>query len=101
MTRSKAKQPDELANTTHLGPTAKGSKAKQPDEFVDTDWLTKRYGVTKWCIHQWMKRGEFVTPLRLGRRMLRWKLREILAWEDTRVGLEPIHATPAEVSKTG
>ena len=77
------------------------SKAKQPDKLVDTAWLMERYGVTKWTIGQWVKRDEFVTPLRLGPRMLRWNLKDIIAWEKTRIGLEPKSATPVEVSKTG
>jgi len=76
--------------------------SNQPDELVSLSYLCKRYDITRWAIGQWVQRGEFPQPLRLGRRLLRWKLKEVLAWEETRVGLEPdSDATPETLSKTG
>ena len=43
-----------------------------------------RTGLSRSTIYDWMKRGEFPQPVKLGTRLVAWRESDITAWLDTR-----------------
>ncbi|QFT60467.1 Prophage CP4-57 regulatory protein (AlpA) [Sulfitobacter sp. THAF37] len=43
-----------------------------------------RTGLSRSTIYEWMKRGEFPHPVKLGTRLVAWKESDITAWLDAR-----------------
>jgi len=51
--------------------------------LTDRD-LAKRYGIHRSTAWQWAKRGQFPRPVRLAPRCARWRLSEVVEWENGR-----------------
>lgn len=43
-----------------------------------------RTGLSRSTIYDWMKRGEFPPPIKLGERLVAWKESDIAAWMEAR-----------------
>lgn len=43
-----------------------------------------RTGLSRSTIYDWMKRGEFPQPVKLGARLVAWRESDIRAWLETR-----------------
>lgn len=49
-------------------------------QVVDLPFLANHFDVTTTGIRNWVDRGEFPKPIRLGRRLLRWDVETINTW---------------------
>jgi predicted DNA-binding transcriptional regulator AlpA len=57
------------------------------DQFLSDQQLARRYGVHRATIWRWVRSDlTFPKPLRLGPQSTRWRLRDVEAWEQRRVG---------------
>lgn len=54
--------------------------------LVDAAWLAERYGLRPRVVRLWGRTGAngFPAPLRLGRAVVRWRMEDVLAWEESR-----------------
>lgn len=43
-----------------------------------------RTGLSRSTVYEWMRRGEFPQPVRLGSRMVAWRESDIAAWLESR-----------------
>ncbi|MGR3804909.1 MAG: helix-turn-helix transcriptional regulator [Marinibacterium profundimaris] len=43
-----------------------------------------RTGLSRSTLYDWMKRGEFPQPVKLGARLVAWRESDIAAWMDSR-----------------
>ena len=41
-------------------------------------------GLSRSTIYEWMKRGEFPQPVKMGARLVAWRESDVIAWLDTR-----------------
>lgn len=46
--------------------------------------VESRIGLSRSTIYDWMKRGQFPQPVKLGERLVAWKESDIAAWLDAR-----------------
>ena len=63
--------------------------------FVDAKFITNRYGISRDCLHRWVRHDLFPRGVHFGK-MHRWALSELIAWEQqqaeaeaSRVSLSP------------
>lgn len=52
--------------------------------WFSMDDLTTRYDVSRVCIYQWQKTRGFPKAVKLGQRMVRWRAKDVYAWENER-----------------
>jgi len=57
--------------------------AKAKDSLLSVQEVALRYHVSTRTIAAWWSRGLMPAPSRLGNRLLRWRLAELLVWEDS------------------
>jgi len=46
--------------------------------------VEKRTGLSRSTIYDWLKRGEFPLPVKLGKRLVAWREGDITAWIESR-----------------
>ena len=46
--------------------------------------VEKRTGLSRSTIYDWMKRGEFPQPVKLGARLVAWRESDVTAWLESR-----------------
>lgn len=49
-------------------------------EFVTLPQLAERLGVSRVSISRWVEQGALPRPLRIGRRIVRWRVADLNAW---------------------
>jgi prophage regulatory protein len=54
------------------------------DTLLRRPAVETRTGLSRSTIYDWMKRGEFPQPIKLGARLVAWKESDITAWLETR-----------------
>lgn len=47
--------------------------------------ITERYGIPTSTLYDWMAKGSFPRPIRLGARSVGWSAEELEAWEQARI----------------
>ena len=52
-------------------------------EFVTIQELALRYRVSTYSVARWWRDGRFPTPVRVGGRLMRWRMQDVVAWEQT------------------
>ncbi len=55
-----------------------------PDKLLRRPEVEARTGLSRSTLYDWMKRGEFPRPVKLGTRLVAWRESEISAWLDSR-----------------
>jgi prophage regulatory protein len=55
-----------------------------PDTLLRRPDVETRTGLSRSTIYEWMKRGEFPLPVRLGARLVAWRESDVTAWLDAR-----------------
>jgi len=53
--------------------------------FYRANQVCDRLNIGRSTLYQWIARGEFPAPIKLGRRASAWSLSEIEAWEKARI----------------
>jgi predicted DNA-binding transcriptional regulator AlpA len=51
------------------------------DTLLSIHQVARRYQVATITIHRWWKAGEIAAPIRIGKRYLRWRLSDLVQWE--------------------
>ena len=51
------------------------------ERYLTMKDLTQRYGLSRFAIHKWMRRGFFPCGVRFGRAR-RWPLSQLMEWEE-------------------
>ena len=51
--------------------------------------VEKLTGLSRSTIYRMLKTGQFPQPVRIGRKAVRWRLRDIIAWMDSRPSMSP------------
>lgn len=54
------------------------------ETYLSDKDLARRYGVSRVTPWRWTERGEFPKPVKLSAGCTRWRLSDLLAWEETR-----------------
>lgn len=54
-----------------------------PERHLTVEELAERYGVTVWTVYRWNSTGTGPKYMKIGRHR-RYKLADVLAWENTR-----------------
>lgn len=54
------------------------------DGIMTIDDVAKRYDVSTQTIYRWSRDGEMPKPVRVGRRLVRWRLLDLQQWERNR-----------------
>ena len=54
------------------------------DKLLRRPEVEVRTGLSKSSIYEWMKRGDFPQPVKLGTRLVAWRESEIAAWLESR-----------------
>lgn len=50
--------------------------------------VSARYGLPRSTVYDWISKGQFPKPVRLGLRAVAWKIEDLEAWEAQRQGAE-------------
>ncbi|SDJ15162.1 helix-turn-helix transcriptional regulator [Lutimaribacter saemankumensis] len=64
-------------------PNARAGEPKQ-ESLLRRHMVEARTGLSRSTIYDWMKRGEFPKPVKLGARLVAWRESEINAWLESR-----------------
>jgi len=51
------------------------------DVFVDAEFLANRYKIKKQTVFDWLEQGKICPAFRFGKRLTRWRVSDIQAWE--------------------
>ena len=57
-------------------------------EMLDIYRVSERYGVNKDTIRRWIKSGDFPEPIRVGKKLLRWDVVDLAAYDNERKGTQ-------------
>lgn len=57
---------------------------KMTDTLLRRAEVESKTGLSRSTIYDWMKRGEFPQPVKLGARIVAWRESDIAAWLDSR-----------------
>lgn len=61
------------------------SKSAVPNEmFVTGKFIDARYGIDPATRFRWYTEGDFPKPYKFGARSTRWKMSEVIAWEESK-----------------
>jgi len=52
------------------------------DIFVDAEFLAARYKIKKQTVFDWLSQGKICPAWRIGKRVTRWRVSDIKAWEE-------------------
>lgn len=55
-----------------------------PEKLLRRPEVEARTGLSRSTIYDWMKRGEFPQPVKVGTRIVAWRESEITAWLEAR-----------------
>lgn len=66
-------------------------------KFVRIAKLAKRLGISEPTVRDWVKRGHFPAPVRVGSRFVAWREADVVEWE--RKKLEAANPAPAKVPR--
>ncbi|PCD78134.1 helix-turn-helix transcriptional regulator [Pseudothioclava arenosa] len=59
-------------------------EATNPEQFfLSVEQVATRYGVSTDSIWRWRSKGSFPAPVRIGDRSTRWRLSDLLEYEET------------------
>lgn len=58
-------------------------------EYIDITTMAQHYGVSPMTIRRWWYEGNIPAPIRLGRRMVRWRVADIQAFDAAQVAHRP------------
>lgn len=72
----------------------KGVK-KMQKQFLTPQEVADRYGISKTTVWKWVRDGKLAAPVKLAEQTTRFKLADLLEWEQT---LAPGEAEQSEVS---
>ena len=61
------------------------------DKLIRRPEVEARTGLSRSTLYDWMKRGDFPQPVKLGARMVAWRESDVTAWLDSR---QTVSATP-------
>jgi predicted DNA-binding transcriptional regulator AlpA len=61
----------------------------EQDIFLAVEAVALRYGVSKRTIARWTEAKSIPAPVRFGERLLRWKLIDLIAWENSQRETKP------------
>ena len=56
-----------------------------PETLLRRPEVEARTGLSRSTLYDWMKRGEFPQPVKLGTRLVAWKESDVTAWLESRV----------------
>ncbi len=54
------------------------------DKLIRRPDVEARTGLSRSTIYDWMKRGEFPQPVKLGARLVAWRESDVTTWLETR-----------------
>lgn len=54
------------------------------EKLIRRPEVEARIGLSRSTIYDWMKRGDFPQPVKLGERLVAWKESDITAWMEAR-----------------
>ena len=54
------------------------------DKLIRRPEVEARTGLSRSTLYEWMKRGDFPQPVKLGARIVAWREADVAAWLDTR-----------------
>ena len=54
------------------------------DKLLRRPDVEARTGLSRSTLYDWMKRGDFPQPVKLGARMVAWRESDVTAWLDSR-----------------
>ena len=55
-----------------------------PDSLLRRPEVEARTGLSRSTLYDWMKRGDFPQPVKLGARLVAWRESDVSAWLDSR-----------------
>lgn len=64
------------------------AQAEQLPTLLTKDDICERYGIHKKTLDDWRGRGEFPPPIKIGPRLVRWRLADVEAYEADRMGVQ-------------
>ncbi|PVY78192.1 AlpA family transcriptional regulator [Tamilnaduibacter salinus] len=56
------------------------------EKYLSDKNLAARYGVSRITPWRWVREGKYPAPIKLGDNCTRWKLSDIIAWENRNGG---------------
>lgn len=60
------------------------ARAQMPDRYLCMTEVTALVGLKPSTIYSLIKRNEFLSPVRIGRKSVRWSERELRSWLDSK-----------------
>jgi len=58
--------------------------AERQERLLRRPEVEARTGLSRSTLYDWMKRGEFPQPVKLGARIVAWRERDVTAWLESR-----------------
>lgn len=73
------------ANTPHAQKAVSETTAASVQErLIRRPEVEARTGLSRSTLYDWMKRGEFPQPVKLGERLVAWRESDVTAWLESR-----------------
>lgn len=62
----------------------RSQQAVSQHKLIRRPEVEARTGLSRSTIYDWMKRGEFPQPVKLGARIVAWRESDVTAWQESR-----------------
>lgn len=70
--------------SAHIAPHAQFYVSQSAAKLIRRPEVEARTGLSRSTLYDWMKRGEFPQPVKLGARIVAWRESDVTAWLKSR-----------------